>query len=258
MRELRCDVTSAGGIAMRSPRVDVLVVSDDGAVVDLEAQRERVNVDNKVLFYASKLLCEHTPKGGPRDYSRLPQVIVIMLVEGWACFRGRAFLHVGRVRWKSEDGIEDGSDRVLYVVAELDKVGKRYTVDDGELATDEGLAWLYFLAKGYREDNMEEVMRCFPDIREFAEHYKIALGDPGLKRTYERYCEARTEYNDIIREAKLWARGQGLEDGRKQGAEANLLENARSIMEALHFTAQQALDLLKVPEADQPRLMELL
>ena len=266
VRELRCDVTSAGGIAMRSPRVDVLVVSDDGAVVDLEAQRERVNVDNKVLFYASKLLCEHTPKGGPRDYSRLPQVIVIMLVEGWACFRGQAFLHVGRVRWKSEDGIEDGSDRVLYVVAELDKVAKRYTVDDEKLATDEGLAWLYFLAKGYREDDMEEVMRCFPDIREFAEHYKIALGDPDLKRTYERYCEARTEYNDIIREAKLWARGQGLEDGRKQGledgrkqgAEANLLENARSIMEALHFTAQQALDLLKVPEADQPRLMEML
>ncbi len=282
VRELRCDVTSAGGIAMRSPRVDVLVVSDDGAVVDLEAQRERVNVDNKVLFYASKLLCEHTPKGGPRDYSRLPQVIVIMLVEGWACFRGQAFLHVGRVRWKSEDGIEDGSDRVLYVVAELDKVAKRYTVDDEKLVTDEGLAWLYFLAKGYREDDMEEVMRCFPDIREFAEHYKIALGDPDLKRTYERYCEARTEYNDIIREAKLWARGQGLEDGRKQGledgrkqgledgrkqgledgrkqgAEANLLENARSIMEALHFTAQQALDLLKVPEADQPRLMEML
>ena len=46
--------------------------------------------------------------------------------------------------------------------------------------------------------------------------------------------------------------------GREEGAEANLIENARSIMEALHFTAQQALDVLKVPEADRPRLMELL
>ncbi len=258
VRELRCDVTSAGGIAMRSARVDVLVVSDDGAVVDLEAQRERANVDNKILFYASKLLCEHTPKGGPRDYSKLPQVIVIMLVEGWTRFEGRAYLHVGCNRWESEEGIENGSDRVLYVIAELDKVARRYTVDDAELATDEGVAWLYFLARGYREDDMEEVMRCFPDIREFAEHYNIALGDPDLKRTYERYCEARTEYNDIIREGKLWERKQGRKEGRREGAEATLIENTRNIMKALHYTAQQAFDILKVPEADRPRLMKLL
>ena len=55
----------------------------------------------------------------------------------------------------------------------------------------------------------------------------------------EQRRTARTEYNDIIREA-------------------NLLENARSIMEAFRLTAQQALDVLKVPEADWPRLMELL
>ena len=230
VRELRCDVTSAGGIAMRSARVDVLVVSDDGAVVDLEAQRERANVDNKILFYASKLLCEHTPKGGPRDYSKLPQVIVIMLVEGWTRFEGRAYLHVGCNRWESEEGIENGSDRVLYVIAELDKVARRYTVDDAELAT----------------------------IREFAEHYNIALGDPDLKRTYERYCEARTEYNDIIREGKLWERKQGRKEGRREGAEATLIENTRNIMKALHYTAQQAFDILKVPEADRPRLMKLL
>ena len=46
--------------------------------------------------------------------------------------------------------------------------------------------------------------------------------------------------------------------GREEGAEANLIENARSIMEAFRLTAQQALDVLKVPEADRPRLMELL
>ncbi len=217
VRELRCDVTSAGGIAVRSARVDVLVVPGGGAIVDLEAQRERVNVDNKALFYASKLLCEHTPKGGPKDYSVLPQVVVIMLVEGWERFEDKAFLHVGRPMWKSEDGIENGSDRILFVIAELNKVRKRYTVDDGELATDEGLAWLYLLAKGYREDDMDEVMKCFPTMREFAEHYKIALGDPELKRAYERYCEARTEYNDMVREGQLWARKVGRDEGYKDG-----------------------------------------
>ena len=217
VRELRCDVTSAGGIAVRSARVDVLVVPGGGAIVDLEAQRERVNVDNKALFYASKLLCEHTPKGGPKDYSVLPQVVVIMLVEGWERFEDKAFLHVGRPMWKSEDGIENGSDRILFVIAELNKVRKRYTVDDGELATDEGLAWLYLLAKGYREDDMDEVMKCFPTMREFAEHYKIALGDPELKRAYERYCEARTEYNDMVREGQLWARKVGRDEGYKEG-----------------------------------------
>ncbi len=236
--ELRADTASPGGIELRTPRTDVVIVSEEGMLINLEAQRERVNVNNKALFYASKLLCEHTPKGGASNYSALPQVVVIMLVEGWNVFGGDSFLSVGRIRWRHDGGggteavgneerdverqpdgeYEDGSDRALYVIVELDKVKKRYTAKQEEVLGDESLAWLYLLAGGYRDDHgMDAMMEQFDTIQEFAERYRLAMGDPELKRAYERYCEARMEYNDMIREGKLWARRQGHDEGIEEG-----------------------------------------
>ncbi len=219
--ELRADAASPGGIEMRTSRADVVIVSEEGTTVDLEAQRERVNVDNKALFYASKLLCEGTPRGAADDYSDLPQVIVIILIDGWKMFEGDSFLSVGRIRWKHGDGsankFEDGTDRTLYVVAELDKVRKVYTANSEEMADDEALAWLYLLADGYSDDHeMERVMERFENIQEFAERYKLAMGDPELKRAYEKYLEARMEYNDILHEGQRWARKEGRKEGRKE------------------------------------------
>ena len=95
---------------------------------------------------------------------------------------------------------------------------KRYTANDEELATDEALAWLYLLADGYRDDHeMEQVMEQFDTIEEFAKRYKLAMGDPELKRAYERYFEERLEYNDRLHEGQRWAHEQGHKEGRKQG-----------------------------------------
>ena len=71
------------------------------------------------------------------------------------------------------------------------------------------------------DHGMDAMMEQFDTIQEFAERYRLAMGDPELKRAYERYCEARMEYNDMVREGKLWARRQGhdegIEEGRKEG-----------------------------------------
>ena len=51
---------------------------------------------------------------------------------------------------------------------------------------------------------------------------------------------------------------QGIEQGIEQGARDKLVENVRSLMETLHLTAQQALDALKVPAAEQARYIAML
>lgn len=51
---------------------------------------------------------------------------------------------------------------------------------------------------------------------------------------------------------------QGIERGIEQGARSNLIENVRSLMESVGWTAQQALDGLKVPESERPSILSML
>jgi hypothetical protein len=45
------------------------------------------------------------------------------------------------------------------------------------------------------------------------------------------------------------------EEGRQEGVDQNRVENIRSIMDTLKLTAQQAMDALKIPAADQAKYM---
>ena len=47
-------------------------------------------------------------------------------------------------------------------------------------------------------------------------------------------------------------------EGFQQGREQNLLKNARSVMDKLAYTAQEALSLLNVPASEQPRYLKML
>ena len=55
---------------------------------------------------------------------------------------------------------------------------------------------------------------------------------------------------------------KGLEQGREEGLEQGLvqarIENIKSIMDSLQYTAQQAMDLLKIPVKDRSQYMERL
>ena len=51
---------------------------------------------------------------------------------------------------------------------------------------------------------------------------------------------------------------EGVEKGIEQGARDNLLENVRSLMESVGWTAQEALEKLKVPASEQARYIAML
>lgn len=51
---------------------------------------------------------------------------------------------------------------------------------------------------------------------------------------------------------------EGVEQGIEQGARDKLLENVRNMVKNLRITAQQALDVLDVPESDRPGIIAML
>ena len=50
-------------------------------------------------------------------------------------------------------------------------------------------------------------------------------------------------------------REESIRRGRQQGIDQNRIESIKNIMEGLKYTAQQAMDLLKIPVSDQPKYL---
>jgi hypothetical protein len=45
---------------------------------------------------------------------------------------------------------------------------------------------------------------------------------------------------------------------RRKAEERTMLQNVRNLLAATKYTAEELLDMLKVPEADQPRYLDML
>ena len=50
-------------------------------------------------------------------------------------------------------------------------------------------------------------------------------------------------------------RKESKEEGRTEGIESTRLESIRNVMGGLKYTAQQAMELLRIPAADQPKYL---
>ena len=48
---------------------------------------------------------------------------------------------------------------------------------------------------------------------------------------------------------------RGRQEGRQEGVDETRLESIKNIMEGLKYTAQQAMELLKIPVSDQPKYL---
>ena len=65
-----------------------------------------------------------------------------------------------------------------------------------------------------------------------------------------------TEFDRELYEKDL--REEGLEAGLEKGRKEAILANIRTIMQTLNLTEEQAMQVLKIPEAEQPEYAMLL
>ena len=259
IEQITADSSLPGGVECKSPRLDVVIVSDDGRLIDLEAQRYKDNIGSKSMFYSAKLLVENTRKQSRKGYHSMPHVVAIVLLEGSLLFPDRSqFLTIGRMGWRLEGEFVDGPDDITLVIAELDKVGERYNGNDiSDVLEDESLAWLYLLARGYRRpEEVEQIMESFPTMEEFATRYGIAIGDPDLKRAYDKYWESEMEYNSRMYTMELEGREQGYregyDEGTKQGMKEGIKEGRKEgIKEGMEKSLSQSIAKLREAGLDE-------
>lgn len=134
-----------------------------------------------------------------------------------------------RMRWDDADE-SIASDKIAFVLVELEKFRRRYNALDEEVMRDEMLAWLYLLTCGFKDEReVDEIMDKFPTLEEFAELYGFALNDPKVVRAYDDMVSAEREYNArqdwykrLREEGFQEGYNDGVEQGRKDGVEQGI------------------------------------
>lgn len=213
----------------RSVELDVWAIDSDGSEYDMEVQRGRDANPRRARYNAACMDVETLDSGHkPRE---LPDQWVIFVMEEDPFDEGEGTYVFERMRGNKPLG--DGR-KVLYV-------NGAYRGDDelGSLMhdfceTDPAKMNNRSLAK-----RVEYWKKSAEGVRQMCEMLE-KMRDEAMERGLEQGLE------------------QGLERGLEQGLERRAVEDVRSLMETLQITAQQALDALKVPQADQARLLSLI
>ena len=199
--------------------LDVFGEGPEGTQYDLEVQRGDDLDPLRFRYYGSSMDVDFLESG--KDYSLLPQRWVVIVLES----------------------DPDGSDRATRTYCYTEK-------DDGRPYGD-GTFFLYANAAYRGDDELGRLMADFcesdPDkIRDDLVRKRVKY----LKRDPKGVAEMCRISEEIYNE--------GVQDGIEQGARDRLLDNVRSLMETVGWTAQEALERLKVPAAEQKRYLSML
>ena len=207
----------------RSLELDVWCVDGAGRWYDMEVQTGSSANPKRARYHSAVMDVECLRWGD--DFRRLPEQWVVFVMEEDPFGEGAARYLFGSVELHTGRRLNDGR-RTLYVNGayrgddELGRLMADFCQSDPGLIRHEGL-----------RERVEYFKRSEKGVREMSELFK------------EYAKEYAKEYGDKCRE---------------EGAEETLLANIRSVVEGLGMTVVEAMRLLKVPEADQPRYLAML
>jgi hypothetical protein len=153
---------------------------------------------------------------------------------------------------------EELPERWLVVVLERDPDGParalrhyRACVPGAGAALDDGTHLPYANAAYRGDDELGSLMA------DFCEADPARIRDPVLRERVQYLRQSEEGVREMCRISDE-IRDEGIEIGRRQGLEQGLLDSLRNLMETAHWSARQAMDALRVPEAKRGRLLSML
>ena len=205
----------------RSVELDVWAVGDDGTEYDMEVQRGDDPYPRRLRYHSACMDVETLDAG--QDFSDLPEQWVVFIME--------------------EDPF--GQDEGTYLF--------RRTCDN--ILLEDGTHYLYVNGAYRGNDELGALMS------DFCQSDPNAIGNKMLAdrvRYWKENPEGVRKMCEILEEMRDEAMRKGMEKGMEKGSEQTLLNNVRSLMEGVGWTAQQALDTLRVPESDRAKYLAML
>lgn len=206
----------------KSVELDVWGTDEAGTQYDMEVQLGSGLEPLRFRYYGSAMDVEVLTSG--KDYDELPERWVIVVLERDPGGPWRRLRHY-RMREEGGEALADGA-HLLYANASWR--------GDDELGS---------LMADFCESDPNKIRDGM--LRERVQY---------LKRDPEGVREMCRISEEIYNEGRLEGRREGIE----QGARERLVENVRSMVRNLRISAQQALEVLDVPESERPRIIAML
>ena len=231
----------------KMPRMDINCKFNDGQKADIELQLTKADDDQKLrsLYYVCKLYAGSLGRG--EKYRNVPNVYQIFLID-FDLFGDGEFYHRAMMR------LDDGkilSDRLQVLFFSL------RVPDSVDESLKKAANWCKFISGSTSPEVLEEL----GSNADWKEEYGMAMRAYQNVSAEERAWawhlsmdRAEADYRNGLELAEEKGRKQGLEDGRKQG----LIEGLHNLMVSMSWTAAQAMDALKIPEADRNKYAAML
>ncbi len=199
------------------------------------------------MFYWAREFTSAISAGG--SYANLPRTIVISIIDFtlFDCAESHSFFQPMEV-----DRHALMTDKMDFHFFELPKL-------PGEIDEKDDLSLWLALFNANTEDDLKKIRAMdVPEMNQAIDaYYKVTASKEfqEIERMRER---ARHDEASALSHAKDEGRAEGLEEGLAKGAFNKTVEALRNIVDSLNLSLDQAMAVLKVPDADRPNYKEIL
>ncbi len=199
------------------------------------------------MFYWAREFTSAISAGG--SYANLPRTIVISIIDFtlFDCAEYHSFFQPMEV-----DRHALMTDKMDFHFFELPKL-------PGEIDEKDDLSLWLALFNANTEDDLKKIRAMdVPEMNQAIDaYYKVTASKEfqEIERMRER---ARHDEASALSHAKDEGRAEGLEEGLAKGAFNKTVEALRNIVDSLNLSLDQAMAVLKVPDADRPNYKEIL
>ena len=220
----------------RSARFDILAVDSQGCLYHIEIENDKYKADEmRASYYSAGLVYRNTERGEEKVIYK--ENYTIFFTDADYYKSGKPVYPIERF-CKSEMIPFQDQTHILYVNGTYnnkeDEIGR--LMHDMHCSRPEDMY----------SSLMADVMRMEKGIPERRQAMCWQI------REIEELAEARGEHRGIeIGEAR--GEQRGIETGEARGEENAILKNIRYIMDGLKYTAQEAMNLLNIPEDIQEK-----
>lgn len=249
----------------KAERLDINCKLDDGSQVNIEMQASRMpevlggghqNLKGRAVYYAADLHSSQPAKGQPR-YDRLARTYQITFCT-YTVFPGDAS-YVNSFSLRNDVTGELLCDAIRIFFVELSKLEDIVKKPVGDMTDLE--KWSVFFQ--YAPDPMyRETVNAIIESEEAIQMAGNLLMSISKDEEERAHYRSRKKYLWDMANDMAIARDVGLEQGREQGlAEGSFNTMAAALRDAMagfNVSLEQAMAVLKVPEADRPKYREIL
>ena len=210
----------------RSVRFDVFATDTKGKLYNIEVQRADSGAIPERARYNSVMLDYHELKKQEK-FKELPESFVIFITEKDVIGDGEKIYHADRIIRETGKDFNDGT-HIIYV-------NGSYKGEEGKPLDD--------LIHDFFCENPQEMR-----------HKQLANRVSFLKGNKGEVGKMSSIITEIFKDEIAEAREKTAEETKQN----TLIENIRSLMKKLNLTAQQAMDILEVPENEQSKYLALI